>query len=221
LGSTAIGLEGTVQGRTTRFTYESKFPREALKNDFIPRLWATRKIGHLMGEIRLNGERAELIDEIIRLSKEYGILTPYTSYLVLEHDEEYEEYGLEPSAKLRASGAGYRDAMESETGEEAVKSSMDISSMKESKTSTRPELESVKWAGHKTFYLREGFLVDSKYRKGMKVQEIDYLSRGYFKLLEKNPGLEVYFALAANLVVVYDSKCYRVVDEIGKERREK
>jgi Ca-activated chloride channel family protein len=212
-GSTAVALTGTVQGRTTRFTYEPAFPRETLDNDFIPRLWATRKIGHLMGEIRLNGEREELIDEIVGLSKEYGILTPYTSYLVLEHDDRYEEYGLEPSPELRARGSGYRDAMESEKGEEAVMSSMDISALKESKTPRRSELETVKWAGHKTFYLRDGFWVDSEYREGMKVEEIEFLGREYFRLLERNPGLERYFALASNVVVVYDSKCYRVVDE--------
>src|SRR5262249_12931057 len=53
-------------------------------NSFIPRLWASRKIGYLLEEIRLHGESAELKDEVIRLSKEHGILTPYTAFLVEE-----------------------------------------------------------------------------------------------------------------------------------------
>ncbi|HLU46822.1 MAG TPA: hypothetical protein VK116_02020, partial [Planctomycetota bacterium] len=52
----------------------------------IPRLWALRAIGHLLEEMRLHGEKSELRDEVIRLSKRYGIITPYTSYLILEDD---------------------------------------------------------------------------------------------------------------------------------------
>ena len=63
-------------------------------NDFIPRLWATRRVGYLLEEIRLHGEEGELKDEVIRLSKEYGIMTPYTSYLVLEDDKAYEQHDV-------------------------------------------------------------------------------------------------------------------------------
>jgi Ca-activated chloride channel family protein len=51
-------------------------------------VWATRKIGYLLDEIRLRGERAELRDEVVTLSRRFGIVTPYTSYLVAP-DSEY------------------------------------------------------------------------------------------------------------------------------------
>ena len=53
--------------------------RAAGGNDFIPRLWAMRKIGHLLTQIRLHGERREWVDAVVRLSVRYGIITPYTS----------------------------------------------------------------------------------------------------------------------------------------------
>jgi Ca-activated chloride channel family protein len=53
---------------------------------FIPRLWATRKIGALLNTIRLHGEDPELVDSIVRLSIRYGIITPYTSFLITEDD---------------------------------------------------------------------------------------------------------------------------------------
>ena len=71
------------------------FPGEQPDNAFISRLWATRKIGYLLDEIRLRGESSELKDEVVRLSREFGILTPYTSMLVLE-DEEGGEGGHDP-----------------------------------------------------------------------------------------------------------------------------
>ena len=62
------------------------FPEEASGNEFIPRLWATRRVGYLLDEIRLHGENAELRDEVTDLARKYSIVTPYTAYLILEDE---------------------------------------------------------------------------------------------------------------------------------------
>ncbi len=209
-GETLLHLSGTVNGRNVSFDYRVHFAAENQEHEFIPRLWAMRKIGYLLSEIRLKGEKHELVDEIITLSKEYGIMTPYTSYLVLENDADYGEWGIEPSAELRAGGMGFKRAMESETGEEAVMSSRDIDDLKAKSVAAGPELHTIRHVGHKTFYLRDGFWIDSEYSHGMKTREISYLSKSYFKLLEKHPNLGRYFALSGNVVVVFESRCYRV-----------
>ena len=85
-GDSAIILEGTVNGVTRKFTYEINFPRVADDHEFIPRLWATRRVGYLLDEIRLRGENAELRDEVTDLARKYGIVTPYTAYLIVEDE---------------------------------------------------------------------------------------------------------------------------------------
>ena len=57
--------------------------------DFLPKLWATRKVGFLLEQIRVNGELQELRDEVIMLAKKFGLVTPYTSYLAVD-DSEFE-----------------------------------------------------------------------------------------------------------------------------------
>ncbi len=52
------------------------------RNNFIPRIWASRQIGILMDRIKLEGENDTLIKEIKDLGLKYGIVTPYTSLLV-------------------------------------------------------------------------------------------------------------------------------------------
>jgi Ca-activated chloride channel family protein len=52
---------------------------------FLPRIWAMRRVGFLMDQIALHGEDSELIDELIALSRDYGIMTPYTSFLAEEN----------------------------------------------------------------------------------------------------------------------------------------
>ena len=82
-----ITLSGTVDNNVQTFTYTGNdFPSRAGGEPFIARLWATRRIGDLLNTIRLNGENQELVDSVVNLSVRYGIITPYTSFLIEEDD---------------------------------------------------------------------------------------------------------------------------------------
>src|SRR5262245_20825716 len=83
--ATRLTLTGKVNGRERRFVYDDlRFPEKQGDNEFLPHLWAMRRVGHLLDQIRVNGDSKELRDEIVELGTRYGIVTPYTSYLVLE-----------------------------------------------------------------------------------------------------------------------------------------
>ncbi|MEJ7576068.1 MAG: VIT and VWA domain-containing protein [Pyrinomonadaceae bacterium] len=89
LRNVRLRLTGQTNRRTREFAYENlHFPLNEDANDFLPRLWATRRVGWLMEQIRTNGEQRELRDEIVDLGTRYGIVTPYTSYLALEPNAE-------------------------------------------------------------------------------------------------------------------------------------
>lgn len=79
-------LEGTVNGSTKKFRYDVDFSTDE-QHDFIPRLWATRRVGYLLDEIRLHGENTESRDEVTALARRYGIVTPYTAYLIVEDEK--------------------------------------------------------------------------------------------------------------------------------------
>jgi Ca-activated chloride channel family protein len=83
-GPAAIKLTGQVGSETKEFVYELTFPAKTeTGKDFVEHLWARRKVGFLLDQIRINGESKELVDEATKLAKRYGIATPYTSYLVV------------------------------------------------------------------------------------------------------------------------------------------
>jgi Ca-activated chloride channel family protein len=88
-GDAVVIVEGTVNGAPRKFTYEVNFPAEASDSEFIPRLWATRRVGYLLDEIRLHGENSELRDEVTELARKYSIVTPYTAYLILEDESQH------------------------------------------------------------------------------------------------------------------------------------
>ncbi len=83
-GPAAIKLVGQVGKETKEFAYDvSLAPKTTEDREFIEQLWARRKVGFLLDQIRNNGEQKELMDEMMTLAKKYGIATPYTSYLVV------------------------------------------------------------------------------------------------------------------------------------------
>jgi len=149
-GDQAIKITGLVGEQRQEFVYEVNFPSKMLDNHQIPRLWAVRKVGFLLDQIRLEGESAGLKEEVVKLAEEFGIVTPYTSYLVVEDDIRItggrprpivneEQAPAAPSAVWRervrsapepaAEAKGAASDMETASGEGAVKASRALQSM--------------------------------------------------------------------------------------------
>lgn len=83
-GSAAIRLSGTMGKEPREFVYETSFaPKTGEERDFVEHIWARRKVGYLLDQIRINGEKKELMDELLALAKKYAIATPYTSHLIV------------------------------------------------------------------------------------------------------------------------------------------
>ncbi len=227
LKNVTLRLTGKAGGRTRTFAYENvSFPRTEDDNDFLPRLWATRRVGWLMEQIRTNGEQKELRDEIVDLGTRYGIVTPYTSYLALEPGAVATDEATTATANRRpargrdkdASGAGLASpapsvAAKSTTGAVAVRESKRARQQQESeRVESETSASAVRNVGGKTFYLRDGVWTDAEFRAEARLQEVtlSFGSDEYFALLKREPRLGDYFALGQRVVVVYGGRVYRV-----------
>jgi Ca-activated chloride channel family protein len=96
-GPLRFRLTGRLHGKPRTFEFVFPLDHATMKNSFVPRLWASRKIAALTDEIRQAGadkrpaalvaaartdpQLKASIDEIVRLSLEFGILTEYTAFL--------------------------------------------------------------------------------------------------------------------------------------------
>jgi Ca-activated chloride channel family protein len=127
-GDSAVVVEGSVNGAPRKFTYEVKFAGENSENEFIPRLWATRRVGYLLDEIRLRGENSELRDEVTDLARKYSIVTPYTAYLIMEDEgrrnvsmsaRSFQDFDRDSAARKEGEQIWHSYKMES-TGEKAL-----------------------------------------------------------------------------------------------------
>lgn len=85
-GPAAVRIKGSFNGEPQEFANDVKFAENETGTAYIPRLWAVRRAGWLLDQIRMHGESAELKEEVTRLAREHGIVTPYTAYLILEDE---------------------------------------------------------------------------------------------------------------------------------------
>ena len=87
VASTAkLTISGDYEGKERTFEYSVDFPTSGrdTRFAFVEQIWAMRRIGWLLDQIQLHGQDKEVIDEVVRLSLRYGIMTPYTSFLADE-----------------------------------------------------------------------------------------------------------------------------------------
>ncbi len=84
-GEATVRVAGTLAGEDREYALRIDAPAETTAStfDFVPPLWASRKIGYLLQEMRLHGEEPELLEEVVRLSKKYGIVTEYTQFVAV------------------------------------------------------------------------------------------------------------------------------------------
>ncbi len=93
-GHGTVTLIGSANGKPQRFAIDTKMADGSEGGGAVPRIWAQRKIGWLIDQIRLSDlsgsnvtTKNEVLDEIVRLSRQYGIITEYTSFLVDEGEQ--------------------------------------------------------------------------------------------------------------------------------------
>ena len=227
-GPATITLTGTANGRPQTYTYGDLTFRESGGEAFIPRLWATRAIGHLMQQIRLDGENPELVQSIVNLSTRYGIITPYTSFLI-EEDDIFAQTGGAPtlnqaaealSAPMEPSGAAAVDRAAAEGQLSAAEAPLPMATMTVSDASGQLVAQApVQTAGSRSFFLRGGVWVDSAFDATAEPQVVPFASDAYFDLLNAHPELGEALALGEEVIVVVDGEALRITaqgDEVAQ-----
>jgi Ca-activated chloride channel family protein len=204
-GRARVTLKGTVNEREQSFSYPNVEFRTEGGEDFIPRLWATRKIGQMLKEIRLHGEDKELVDSIVALSVRYGIMTPYTSFLVDERQDILTESGRQSVAR-----EGFAAAPMPSSGAKAVADSQAQNTLTQAERSADNETAEIKLVANKAFVLREGIWIDTAYDpQHTSPTRLQFGSPTYFELLASHPQWARYFAVGEQVIVVLDGVVYQ------------
>lgn len=216
-GPVTVTLSGDVNGTRQTFTYQNLSLATAPQGDaagFVPRLWATRRVGYLLTQIRLHGENKEWIEEIVDLSVRYGIVTPYTSYLVTDEDiltkegrsdvaqTTYDQMRAAPTQP--ASGAKAVDAAEA---------SGNMAGASAPQAPAADYADQVRIVGSRAFVLRDGVWTETTYDPStMTTTKVRFGSDEYFALAASHPDLADAFALSPRVIAISDGQAYEAVE---------
>jgi len=238
--ATLSGRQGTT---FKQFVFASEFKGQSGRYGFLPKLWAGRRIGYLMEDMRRNGENDEVIEEVVGLSKQYGIITPYTSFLAAPEEPDLISHMDEPGRSIVVQGERRPIKMDVTSTRRTVTSEK----MKQSTTSDvedfaslpPPELETKahprsggagtdigmaqpvyqrKTAGGKTFVFRDNVWTDADLlttEAPADTIRIERFSEAYFELIRLHPEFREYLSVG-QLVILRHKNVTIIVADTGE-----
>jgi Ca-activated chloride channel family protein len=214
-GDGEIVVSGQRGGRTERFTAQAVFPASATENEFIPRLWASRRIGELTRQIRIEGASQNLVQEVRELGLRYGILTEYTSYLVqepvtstaqLQTMRQVMPNQAAPAAPRAQTGAG---AFNSARSSSAMMGAGSLAAADAAAEARIGELSAGRGTAlsdlrrvHGRLFVKIGDVwTDAAHQDSLRVIEVAPFSEAYFQLVRALPDVAQYLRLGDEVLV--------------------
>jgi len=193
-GKHTFAVSGSLSGEPTRYECQADLPSDpsADTTAFVAPLWAARKIGYLLQEIRLHGENDELITEVVRLSKKFGIVTEYTEFIASVTGDVSTEVAVN-EARNRMNMANSVQA-----GQWAFNQARNDRQLQQKVVATkganfyldrqgrRVATENIQQFDDNVFYLREGQWVDAQDQGDRKARTVKLFSKEYNDLVRNN-----------------------------------
>ncbi len=202
-------INGNYLGRKRTFTFTFEFDKADVRNGFVPRLWASRKIAQLIDTVRQMGADSavsrddprtkELVDEIVRLSTEFGILTEYTAFLAREGTNLADREVIRRETSTLLEGR----AMRTRSGLGGVNQSRNMIRQKEQQTlnmrnefyderMNRVSIATVQQINDRAYYQKDNRWVDSRIVETESAARpdkiVEFASDEFFEIVEKLAG---------------------------------
>lgn len=217
-GRGSLTISGTRAGRPESFTTAAVFEDHQLGNDYIPKLWAARKVGFLSQRLRLHGHDRETLRELRETALRYGVLSEYTSYLVQEPvdlaggapppvampRDERVQAGAARSGTVQAGRASGRAAVVAAEADRVRRESKTIADAEQSAAGfadAQSAGSGIRVVAGRTFREVGGTWTDLQQRRGQEIVRIEPFSPAYFALLRALPELEPYWKTFSNVLV--------------------
>lgn len=238
-GNSTLIVEGKLNGILQKFEYAVTWEDESLEDEFVPSIWASRRVGDLLDQIRLTGENEEIKDEIVTLARRYGIITPYTSYLIMEDERinnqtsmsvfnpsvngdggtgfqrEYNDLKKSEGANIRTQS---EEVQQLNTASNLSETKVGYKRMKEKDHSEATQASSLvndnTMANGRVMYQTDSMMVDADVmtNKNLKHKEIKFGSEEYFNLANSNTKARNYMSKSRNVQFIHENTIIVVTD---------
>lgn len=226
-GEGKVIITGMSGGKRQTFEFPVSFNdhRDPQTHSYVEKVWASKRVADLITQIDQNGQNQELVDELIKLSKEYGILTPYTSFLAREDVDfadntrmvEESESRLQNLENVQGESANAQRRYKNRLAES---SGMAMSAPMEDMEFVEKEEEvavatNIRNIGSKTFYNKDNTWVDGEIaeQESERAIQINRFSKEYFELSKgQHADFNQYLSMDGEVLVRLNGSVYHIVD---------
>jgi Ca-activated chloride channel family protein len=223
-GATTVTITGKVNGKTKKFDFPVEFTdhKSGSTHQYVEKIWASKRVAHILTEIDQNGSNKELIDELVNLSKKYGILTPYTSFLARE-DVDFAQQDviiqntsdeLDDLKEISGAYANQQREMKNKMAESNVAyEPMGGSGIAKPVDQKAIEMNVLN-VGQKTFYKKNNIWIDGSVSETEKSKAIvvNRFSTEYFNLAKgQSAEFNTYLSVEGNVLVKLNNRVYNIV----------
>ncbi len=178
------------------FEYSIDLPERETSEPAVAQLWAQRRVANLLTEVRIEGPRDSLIEEIVELATRFGIVTPYTSYLAEEP-----ELALASDDALTAFSE--RAAAAPSSGADAVAGAADLEELRDGAFEGDADAAAtVRQLGARSYYLIDGAWTRDGYRPELDVTPVTVGSAAFAALVEAEPEIASAAALGGRVITL-------------------
>lgn len=215
-GKGTVVMTGKINGEPKTFEFPVEFasPSGSGEHQYAEKLWAGKRIAYLLTMIDQNGKDEEMVKELVDLSKKYGILTPYTSFLARE------DVDVTSTTSIRERSTENLKMLDATSGSSANavrKYKNNLSKVAETEDAVyaydnegvKTEVKSIKKLDNKTFYFKDNAWVDGDINEKLEgANEIEKFSKSYFDFIDKHKNVSNYLSLDGDIYLEVEGEIY-------------
>ena len=184
-GEAAVTVSGNSAAGPEEFIYDVVFPERDEVDPTIAQLWAQRRVADLITELRIEGPRDSLIEEIVEVANQFGIVTPYTAYLAEEPD--MDNFRGDGFALDAVAGEVEAAAAAPTSGRKAVQDASAIEELREGNVSLGTQHSNV--LGSHTYYFVDETWTRDDFEVDTDAPEVEVGSPEFLELIAEAPEI--------------------------------
>jgi len=197
-GEAAVKVNGTSAFGPEEFVYDVVFPERESSDPAVAQLWAQRRVADLLTELRIEGARDSLIEEIVEVASQFGIVTPYTAYLAEEPDLAFRNEDAFDAVAERSAAL----AAEPAAGQEAVERAKALGDLREGEVGQGRSDSGSQVLGAHTWYLVDDTWTRDDFEPGTDAPEIEVGSAEFVELVAAAPEVAEVAALGERVITL-------------------
>lgn len=200
-GEATVTITGNSAAGPETFTYDVFFPERDTDDPAVSQLWAQRYVADLLTELRIEGVRESLVEEVVEIANQFGIVTPYTAYLAEEPEME-RFFAADGDDLMMADAlvAAEEVAAAPSSGQAAVERAKSAGGLRDGVEIQRYSLTATEVVGSHTYYFVDGTWTRDDYEADTDAPTVEVGGAEFLELIAQDPSLADAAALGERVV---------------------